>query len=491
MTRLVVGSATDVGMVRSNNQDQYLVAGGLYAVADGMGGHAAGEVASLTAIEALRAAFDRDQHHTADSLVNAAKTANRAVWDQARANRGMLGMGTTLVALAVVEDDDAANAMAIAHIGDSRAYVFRDGALSQLTTDHSLVQELVDDGQITEDEATVHPQRHVLTRALGVEPAVEVDLLRLAPRHGDRYLLCSDGLPREASADQIAAVLSRFSDPSEAAKELVSLANAKGGSDNVTVVVVDVLANDPAGESMPVEPGVEPRPASSTSPGGLPLPPVGNGHTEGGAGTGAATATGAPLSSPGRPGSPRGGPGGEQGRHHRGGSHHRTGRPAPRWVTLRVVLFVVVSFAVVGGAIAGLAWYARSTYYVTISGGHITVFQGRPGGVLWFQPTVAERTKYTTKSVLAFRVDELEAGQLEPSVPAANSYIARLVSDKLAAEKASRPPAASTTTTRPKRGRKNPTSTTALSRTTTTVVPTTTTTVAPTTRATTTTAPKP
>ncbi len=127
MSKLLVGSATDIGLVRSNNQDQFLVSPGLYAVADGMGGHAAGEVASSTAIKALQAAFAASGEHSAEALESAAKAANRAVWEQARTNRGMLGMGTTLVALAVVEHGDGTNALAVAHIGDSRLYLLREG----------------------------------------------------------------------------------------------------------------------------------------------------------------------------------------------------------------------------------------------------------------------------------------------------------------------------------------------------------------------------
>ncbi len=167
----------------------------------------------------------------------------------------------------------------MAHIGDSRLYLLRQGDLQQLTVDHSLVQELVDDGQISPAQAAVHPQRHVLTRALGVEPTVQVDLIDVTPKHGDRYLLCSDGLPREASDEQIAAVLARFSDPSEAAKELVALANDRGGSDNITVVVVDVLANEDSPDTLIVVPG----PATSGSPRRRPssgtAPPDGNGPT--------------------------------------------------------------------------------------------------------------------------------------------------------------------------------------------------------------------
>jgi serine/threonine protein phosphatase PrpC len=388
VTKLVVGSATDVGLVRSNNQDQLLVSPGLYAVADGMGGHAAGEVASATAITALAAAFEATDQHTAGSLESAAKAANRAVWEQARTNRAMFGMGTTLVALAVVERQDGTNGLTAAHIGDSRLYVYRDGALRQLTVDHSLVQELVDDGQISEAQAAVHPQRHVLTRALGVEPTIEVDIIDLSPRHGDRYLLCSDGLPREVSDDQIAAVLSRFPNPVEAANELVAVANLRGGNDNITVVVIDVLVSDNSPDTMIVVP-----------------------HP---------TVTGPTRAIPAAP--------------EAAALQRARKEPAPKRVTLRVVVFVVALFIVVGGAIACLGWYGRSAYYVALSRDRITIFQGRPGGVLWFQPTVVERTPDSASSVLSFRLQVLEAGQVEPSLAQARQYIANLVAEKTEAE---------------------------------------------------------
>ncbi len=367
MTRLVVGSATDIGLVRSNNQDQLLVAPGLYAVADGMGGHAAGEVASLTAIKALDAAFEASDERTAASLESAAKAANRAVWEQARTNRGMLGMGTTLVALAVIENEDGTSGLAVAHIGDSRVYLYRDKALMQVTVDHSLVQELIDDGQISQAQAAVHPQRHVLTRALGVEPAVNVDVIEIAPENDDRYLLCSDGLPREASDDQIAAILSRFPDPSEAAKELVALANSRGGSDNVTVVVVDVQSNDQSPDTLIIVPG----PATSGEPASS-IPQVIEGPTaDDSKGASAGPVTEDPKAT---------------------ASHAKPSRNGfPRGVNLRVVGFVVALCIVLGAAIASVAWYARSAYFVGLTRGQIAIFQGRPGGVLWFKPTLSDR----------------------------------------------------------------------------------------------------
>jgi protein phosphatase len=413
VSKLLVGSATDVGLVRSNNQDQFLVSPGLYAVADGMGGHAAGEVASSTAIKALQAAFAASGEHSAEALESAAKAANRAVWEQARTNRGMLGMGTTLVALAVVEHGDGTNALAVAHIGDSRLYLLQEGALRQLTVDHSLVQELVDDGQISPAQAAVHPQRHVLTRALGVEPTVEVDIIDVTPRHGDRYLLCSDGLPREASDEQIAAVLARFSDPSEAAKELVTLANERGGSDNITAVVVDVLANEDSPETLIVVPA----PATSSNTARR-RPPTESAGQDG---------KGPPPPAPERAEPPLG-----------------PAKPigaVPRRVTGRVIAFVVALCIVIGGAIASLGWYARSAYFVTISKGRITILQGRPGGVLWFQPTVVERTAYGPSSVLAYNLEPLATGVVEPSLTEARSYISQKLAEKRESEPVTPPSA--------------------------------------------------
>ena len=415
MTRLVVGSATDVGLVRSNNQDQLLVAPGLYAVADGMGGHAAGEVASLTAIKALDAAFEASDERTAASLESAAKAANRAVWEQARTNREMLGMGTTLVALAVVENDDGTSGLAVAHIGDSRLYLYRDKALTQVTVDHSLVQELIDEGQISQAQAAVHPQRHVLTRALGVEPAVDVDVIQIAPENNDRYLLCSDGLPREASDDQIAAILSRFPDPSEAAKELVELANSRGGSDNVTVVVVDVQSNEQSPDTLIIVPG----PATSASPESSGTQMADEPPAEGGNGSEA----GPPEASKAV------------------ASHSRPARNgSPNRLNLRVVGFVVALCLVIGAAIGSVAWYARSSYFVGLAGGRIAIFQGRPGGVLWFQPTLSDRTTYSSGSVLSYNLEALKSGQLEPSLGQAHQYVSNLVAEKREAELADRPP---------------------------------------------------
>src|SRR3954454_10436323 len=247
MTALAYGFATDVGVVRANNEDTLLVDDNLFAVADGMGGHAGGEVASLAAVEALRAAYA--QHaHTVSGLIEAVRIANSAVWDRAAEDSSLRGMGTTVTVVALVEDAGEDH-VAIANVGDSRAYLFRDGELGMLTDDHSVAEQLVREGRLTPEEAAVHPQRHVLTRVLGMAPDVDVDCYPILPYRGDRYLLCSDGLINEVSDDQIASVLRRLADPQEAVKELVSMARAAGGHDNITVVLVDVIDDDGRAEA--------------------------------------------------------------------------------------------------------------------------------------------------------------------------------------------------------------------------------------------------
>jgi protein phosphatase len=242
VTTLRAGSATHVGQVRSNNQDTALVieTNNLYGVADGMGGHQGGEVASAMAV-AL--ATEHTGERTLEALKQAARVANRAIFEKAGSDPELHGMGTTLVAVQLVDGPEG-DEIAWINVGDSRVYLLRDDELRQLSHDHSLVEDLVRDGRITRDEAKVHPQRNILTRALGIDLDVNVDGASLLPLAGDRYLLCSDGLFNEVSVDQMSAVLRRLVDPDEAAAELVRLANEGGGRDNITVVVVDVIDDD-------------------------------------------------------------------------------------------------------------------------------------------------------------------------------------------------------------------------------------------------------
>lgn len=227
------GGVTDTGNVRTVNQDQLLADGDLVAVADGMGGHRGGEVASWLAVETLREAFVADP--SADGLVAAVHAANTAVWERSESDPELRGMGTTLVAVALVGPS-----LAVVNVGDSRAYLLHDGRLRRLTSDHSLVAEMVRAGQISEDEARSHPRRNILTQVVGVDAEIEPYVDETVPHRGDRLLLCSDGLFNELDDAQIAAILADEPDPTAAATHLVAAAKTAGGTDNITALVLDI-----------------------------------------------------------------------------------------------------------------------------------------------------------------------------------------------------------------------------------------------------------
>ena len=233
-TQLMWGARSDVGCVRSHNEDSYLVQSPLFCVCDGMGGHAAGEVASSIAVETSA----KTAPHTADpALLGAAiEAANAAVIEAALNGLGKPGMGCTATA-AYIEG----NTIAIAHVGDSRAYLLHEGTLIRVTRDHSYVEELVDAGEITADEARVHPNRSVITRALGSDPAMYADHFSLNIEEGDRLILCSDGLSSMIPDGEIENIATQSSTAQICTDNLVDAALAAGGSDNCTVVVVDVV----------------------------------------------------------------------------------------------------------------------------------------------------------------------------------------------------------------------------------------------------------
>jgi protein phosphatase len=221
---------SDTGRQRTANEDSFYAAGEVYAVADGMGGAQAGEVASKIAAESI-APDERGDASPEAFLRSVAEAANRRIHDLAEEDSSRSGMGTTFTA-ALVEDDE----VSLGHVGDSRAYVFRDDELRLLTSDHSLVEELRRQGRLTPEQAEDHPQRSIITRALGPEPEVEVDTMTFQARPGDVYLLCSDGLTTMVKDDEIRRILSVSGSLDEATRSLVDAANAAGGRDNVTVV---------------------------------------------------------------------------------------------------------------------------------------------------------------------------------------------------------------------------------------------------------------
>jgi len=225
------GAATDVGRVRERNEDGFLDRPPLYAVADGLGGHRGGEVASALALQTL-AERVKGPH----DLVDAVHEANRAVFDKQARDPSVAGMGTTLTAVIVSGDE-----LYVAHVGDSRAYLLRDGELKALTEDHTLVQELVNEGRLSANEARAHPQKNVLTRALGIEDDTEIDEFNVAVRAGDRVLLCTDGLTGMLDDGDIRRTMNEEINTQATARKLVDAANDAGGIDNITAVVLDVV----------------------------------------------------------------------------------------------------------------------------------------------------------------------------------------------------------------------------------------------------------
>ncbi len=374
--RLLAGAATDVGMVREGNEDGFLIDDRLqlFAVADGMGGHQAGEVASATALEALRASVA-----TGTALEQAVTAANAAVFEKASADEALRGMGTTLTTLSI--DPDGAELL-VGHVGDSRAYLVRDGELRQITEDHSLVEELVREGRLTPEQADVHPQRSIITRALGIDAAVNVDLVPVEIQPGDRILLCSDGLTTMLRPSDIATVLRREPDPGRAADLLVDAANAAGGEDNITALVVEVEDDGAAGIT-----GARVVIAGAVAP--APPPDV-------------------------EPTIP----------------HRRRRRQGRGRAVGRVILWTLPVLIILGVAIGAVGYYARHGYYVKFVGGQVVVFQGVEGGLLGWNPTKVESTGITREQIKkaggGAAIDAIASTKTFESRADADVYIARV-----------------------------------------------------------------
>ncbi len=389
---LRAGSATHVGQVRSVNQDDLLMGDGFFAVADGMGGHQGGEVASELAVATLRQVRSVT---TTLELTDGIQQANRVIIDKASTDAELAGMGTTVCVLALL-DGFAGARLALANVGDSRVYVLREGSLVQLTLDHSLVAELVRDGRITEKEAEHHPRKNVVTRALGVADPVDIDTWELPLVAGERFVLCSDGLFNEVTDNQIEGVLRRLDDPDEAAAELVRLANDSGGRDNITVLIVDV-----------VEAGSTPA-VIGTGAVDNAADPVGfsTGPTDvDPAGVGAGDA-----------------------------SLDRTPPPVverrPPFFTWRTAAFGLAIVAVMVAAVWAVGLFARGTYYVGVDDSEqVVIYRGRPGGVLWFDPTLEEATVIGLDDLPEARRAELVDGVDHDSLDSARAYVANLLDE--------------------------------------------------------------
>ena len=334
--KLKWGATTDVGMVRQQNEDDYCADENLFVVADGMGGHNAGEVASALAIATVRSGA-RGGIFTPAQFRELVQQANTAIYTASLDDSTQSGMGTTLTALAVVPGEEPA--VLVANVGDSRTYLFRNNVLTRISVDHSYVQELVNEGIITPEEARVHPRRNIVTRAMGIDRNVQVDVFQQLVRTGDRLLLCSDGLVDEVPDADIAQILREHTNPQETAEALVLVANANGGRDNTTVIVVDVVDDISEPVVLPtaditgqVDAVVETPPAATTK---------------------------------------------------------RSGVLRPGMIAFWSALVVIMLSAI---TIVGV--YARSGYFVGFDNqDNVTIYRGRVGGVLWFQPTVDTQTR--------------------------------------------------------------------------------------------------
>ncbi len=425
MTLLRSGSATDTGLVRSVNQDLAVETGTLFAVADGMGGHAGGEVAARLAVDTLTVAFGAKP--TGSGLSEAVSEANRVIFEHSLDNPELRGMGTTLTAAALVNEDDR-DVIALVNVGDSRSYRYHDGSLSQITVDHSLAEEMVRSGELSDSEAAVHPHRHILTRALGVADDVAVDLWRIQPSRGDRYLLCSDGLTNELDDPQIAEVLATVPDPQVASDLLVRAARTHGGSDNITVVVVDVVVGEDDEQDVPAVAAVAPdfQSALPEGPGEAP-PPRADEDVEVLPGP-------EPLKPKFR----------DRWRARRKARRAARGR---RLVTVRTVLFVVILGAILYAAYFAVHWYDTNAYYVQINDNELMIFHGRLGGDVLYKPVLVERTGDTTADIPQYAVPQLQAGVQEDSLEAARAYVANLVAAQQQTNCTQNPAAAGCATT--------------------------------------------
>lgn len=384
--------ASDLGRQRQGNEDNFFVRAPVFVVADGMGGANAGEVASEMAVRS----FDPElpDGNPAEALVDVIEGANRRIHERSRSDERSAGMGTTVTA-AYVSDEE----VIVAHVGDSRAYLLRDGELRQITTDHSRVQELVEDGRLTADEAAVHPMRNIVTRAVGVEASVDVDVYPVELQPDDRVLFCSDGLTDMLHDDFLGTELRREDDPARAATRLIDAANSAGGVDNITVVVISVTDEEPLRGNLAA-------PAVLVAEAAEEAPPESEPKTR----------------------------------------RQRRIRTGKRRVG-RVLLWVIPVLVIIGIAIGAVGWYARNNYYVTANQGRVTVYKGVPGGLLWWNPTIDRRTNVRVADLVAADAAAVRDEHTFSSVGDANAYVRRIGARAESATTTTSTTSTSTTTT--------------------------------------------
>jgi protein phosphatase len=367
LTRWRYAAATNTGVVRETNQDAIFADDILALVADGMGGHAAGEVAAAITVDLVRDEFHK--RPTVEGLYMAIEAANRAILADARDNTERFGMGTTVVAVGLTRDNDGVVSPTLFNVGDSRAYQVRDGALRLLSEDHSVAEEWVRMGRLTPEEAKVHPRRHQLTRALGIEEALEIDVISLNALPGDRLLLCSDGLSNELSNEQLAQLASSPTPLKESVIQLVAGANQAGGRDNISVILLEF--DEVSVATAEIKRTVSTRP-----------PPVDQ------------------------------------------NSRYNSTRVATRQrrFTWRVWAAVAFFALILVGAYFVVRWYAYSTYYIGGDAGSVAIYRGQPNGVLWFKPMRVLDTTFPVTQLLPSDQQAVDQTISEPTLTYALDY---------------------------------------------------------------------
>ncbi|HJM27723.1 MAG: Stp1/IreP family PP2C-type Ser/Thr phosphatase [Acidimicrobiales bacterium] len=385
------GASTHVGNVRTQNQDYFGISDQIITVADGMGGHNGGEIASETAIKEL---LQKQKILQSKELAEQVTNANEAVHNRAQENPTLYGMGTTLCAIAQLTDLPTVPKLGIINVGDSRIYVLAGGQLRQISQDHSLVETMHREGKITKIQAQNHPQRNVITRSIGTHKDVEVDCWELTARVGDRYLLCTDGLTNEVLDSTIHNILHTITDPQKASEALIQNAIEAEGLDNVTAVVVDIKeGND---QSTPLEIPTNPTTYTNSSF----------------------------LSTPQKKKEPT-------------LSFKQATLGLEKVVTSpsRIAkLFLTATFIVIAvGSLIG--HYAREGFFITfesqddakVAESQVVIYKGTQGGVLWFEPTVEKRTALLGLDLNEKEINEIDAGIPFDTLNQAQTYIDEII----------------------------------------------------------------
>lgn len=413
--RLRYAARSDVGLRRPGNEDSGFADNTMLIVADGMGGHAAGELASAMAVATFAEMSDEDVavDEVLEYLAAGVDLLSERIGDVIAAEPRNQGMGTTLTGLAWMGDR-----MAVVHVGDSRAYLLRDGRLSQITKDHTYVQSLVDAGEITAEEATRHPRRNLLNRAVDGIHSVEADLSMRETRAGDRYLLCTDGLSGVVGDDKLAEVLRTDSDPTGAVAHLVELALEGGAPDNVTVVVADIRASDDAAGAEPVVVGAAGEPQNRAKLPNVPWPVDEQLDPDDPQPRGARPSLDSlapdPTSDPDSP--------------------QALAEAAPHRRTRRVVLAVVGVFILLLAAMGALlAGWLTNQWYVAASNGQVAVYRGVPGslGPIPLQ-RLSEESDVAVTSLPSYSQTRVESGIPTSSMERADQVVAELRADAAA-----------------------------------------------------------